>query len=345
MKSKRTYVIAVLLLAVAGLAFLDWRDRAELADLRNVKSTAKDTAALEKKLWDSEQRVRQLEGDLTRARDDLAAANANAKGSQPGLPQMPANIGQNIMQAMQQLINRPEFQRAALSQMKAQVDAQYAAFIRIAGLSPEQGDQMKAAIIARNTAMQDAYAAAQASGLDPRTPEFRDLLNQATSQSNADLRASIGDANYTSFQNYEQTQGQRSTVTALQQQLVQQGAGALLTDTQSEQLVQVLANNSPASANAGAAGGLGQLMAMGTGIPGMAAVPMLGGAATPPLNEAAMGQVQQILNPQQFQAFQQMQQAQQSQQAFLQQMTQAALRGQRGGQQQRGAPQGARRGN
>src|SRR5262249_41731627 len=127
--------------------------------------------------------------------------------------------------------------------MKAQIDMQYAAFIRILGLSGEQGEKLKESLMARNTAMQDAFTAAVTSGLDPRTPEFQELLNKATGPATDNLKSQLGDAGYASLQNYEQTQGQRNVVNQLQQQLVPFGASALLTDAQSEQLVQVLANS------------------------------------------------------------------------------------------------------
>ena len=131
----------------------------------------------------------------------------------------------------------------------------------------------------------------------------------------ANIQQTLGAAQYAQYQNYEQTLPQRNVVTQLAQSLSY--TGSPLQDNQTEQLVNILAANTPVQAQT--AGGPGGLFA-GMGGPGG----VLGNRMSP-ITDAAITQAQSILTETQVAALQQLQAQQQAQRQITQMMRQAAV--------------------
>ena len=371
MKSTRNYLIVVLALAALGAGGLAWQQYQELIGLRAAALSASERASLLKRLQEAQDRARELEAQLAAAASGAGVA-ADAVASADGTPNNVGGRGgrggfgrgANMTPAQQAAIQAIMQSPQAQALQKAALDARYAALIKNLNLSPEQGDKLKSLIADGQSARQDAMAAAQAAGIDPRTDPagFQKLLADAQAQSDANIRAAIGDSGFAALQQYNQTMPQRNLVSQLQQQLSL--GGAVLTSDQSEQLVQILAATSPqrGGANAGGGGGFGGGFGggggggfgpgNGLGGGGFGAIGALAGGGGgggrggfgggTQITAEAITQAQTVLAPVQLQALQQLQQTQQAQQQIQRQIIQVTAGGNQGAQGG-GAAQGAGR--
>jgi hypothetical protein len=178
-------------------------------------------------------------------------------------------------------------------------------------------------------------------GLDPvqNRAEIRRMTADAQTKVDGEIKSLLGDGDYASYQSYQTTLPQRNVVNQLQQSLSY--TPSPLTETQAEQLVQILAANPvprPAAAgraigaaaapadpahgvtatrtmvftSGGAAGGGGDFVG-----PVVSGAPALIGGAQ--ISEAAVAASRPVLNNQQFEALQQMQQQQAQMRAMMQQ--------------------------
>src|SRR5690606_10767874 len=109
----------------------------------------------------------------------------------------------------------------------------------------EQIDKLKTLLADRTTTMQDVMVAAREQGISPReNPEaFRKLVSEVQDQINSSIKSVIGEQGFAQLSTYEKTMPQRSVVNELQQRLSY--TGVPLTSAQAEQMVQILAANTP----------------------------------------------------------------------------------------------------
>jgi hypothetical protein len=203
---------------------------------------------------------------------------------------------------------------------------------------------VKSLLADRQTTMLARQLAAREQGIDPRTDRagFQQLMANAQNEINSGLKAVLGEAGFNQLQNYEQTMPQRNIVNQLQQRLKLHRHP--LSQAQADQLVQVLASNTPTARNAGNGantpgepggrrnfGGAdmgaivgavmsgGGLASAGGGGPG--------GGPTAPITQAAVSQASSILADPQVAALRQLQQQQQAQQQ-LQQIMRSTMQSQ-----------------
>ncbi|MEO6875109.1 MAG: hypothetical protein ABI222_09835 [Opitutaceae bacterium] len=249
MNTPKNYVIAFLLLTTIGGAAFAWQQYQELIQLRASGSLNNDERAdLQKRLWASEKSKHALEtsaaahqgessetGELVPARE----AGPNRRGER-------GNMAANFAAMM----DKPEIQKLMAIQQRAGLDERYAALFKNLNLSPAQLEQFKNLLVEKQTAVTDALQAARAQGINPRTdPEdFQKLITDAQTDADASIKSALGDAGYTQYQQYQQTLPQRNVVNQLAQSLSY--TSTPLTPEQSEQMVQILAANTPASGNA-----------------------------------------------------------------------------------------------
>ncbi|HVS52077.1 MAG TPA: hypothetical protein VHD62_06945 [Opitutaceae bacterium] len=354
MKSPKTYLVVVLALTTIGGAVLAWRQYQDLAELRAVALDKNERADLQKKIWDLQKQIRELndqlvarqpvpsaEDMLTAATDEPPAGDqpgrgsrGGARGGRAGLVPAQGPVGE--------LMTRPEVQAILESQRKLGVEQRYAALFHNLNLTPDQADKLATILADRPATLRDVRTAARDQGIDPRTDRdgFAKLMTAAQNDIDNSIRAVIGDAGVQQLQNYEQTIPQRNVVNDLQQRLSY--SDSPLTPGQAEQLVQILAANSnsparPASQNTndpGAAVGVGPLG--GRGDLGVLAGAFVGGAAGGALGNAfaggntvarvtpaAVAQAQTVLTAPQVAALQQIQQQQQQTQQLRQLVNQA----------------------
>ncbi len=364
MNSPKTYLIALLALTTIGGALLSWQQYAELGELRAVAMNPDERADLQTRAWDLEKLNKQLRDQLAAQRPAgdaaealLAAASGEAPPDRRDRGGRGGPGGTNPLQqfaALRELMAKPEVQALMSVQQKAAVEARYAALFKNLNLTPAQADKLKTVLADRQTTMQDVMSAALDQGLDPRRDReaYQKLMEGARADVNASIKAVIGDNGFAQFENYEKTIPQRNIVNQLQQRLSY--SDTPLTSTQADQLVQILANNTPPPAprpggqpgqppagdrgtlalgggpppGGGRGPDLGALGAMIGGVmggggpgPGGPVGPMIfgggsdrGGNATAPITPTAVSQAQAVLAAPQIAALQQLQQQQQSQQ-------------------------------
>lgn len=259
MKSPQTYLIALLALTTIGGSFLAWQQYGELVELRAAAMNKDERADLQKRAWDLERLNKQLRDQVAAQRptggdaDGPVAAgeggrdrrDPNGKGGGRGGPGGGNNPLQQ-MEAVRDLMARPEVQALMSSQQKDAVQARYAALFKNLNLAPEQADKLKTILADRQTTLQDVMSAAREQGIDPRTDRnaVQKLMEVARNDIASSIKSVIGESGFTQLENYEKTLPQRNIVNQLQQRLSY--TDTPLTSIQADQLVQILATNTPA---------------------------------------------------------------------------------------------------
>lgn len=337
MSSSKNYLIALLALTTVGGALLAWRQHREIEDLRSAAVNKEERADLQKRLWDLEKRNRELQAQHAGPREP--GPDGEARGNPDGSDRGPGGRGGRgdprrdggaAFTAIRDLMAKPEVQAMVSQQQAAAIDSQYAKLFKNLNLQPEQIDRLKSLLAERTTTLMDVMSAARDQGIDPRqNPDaFRKLMADAQTDINNSIKGVIGEAGFEQLTNYEQTMPQRAVVGQLEARLSY--TNTPLTSTQSEQLVQILAQNTATTTNTNTPSGDGPGrgpggpgrgpdmggMLMGAFGPGggpvAGAIDIGRGAAT--VTPAAVAQAQTVLSAPQTQALQQIQQQQQSQQ-------------------------------
>lgn len=313
MKSPKNLLIVFLALTTIGGAALAWRQYQELTQLRASALSSNERADLQKRLWAAEKRKRELESALaSRAGGPGGSASEtpgeNEPNAGPGRRGDRGNMAANFMAMM----DKPEIQKLMAVTQRAALDSRYATLFKNLNLTPAQLEQFKNLLVEKQTAVTDALAAARAQGINPRSdPEdFQKLVADAQAESDASIKATLGDAAYAQYQQYQQTLPQRNVVNQLSQSLSY--TSTPLTADQTEQMVQILAANTPSTTtNNGNNPRATVAAAFGVGF---------GGAFNSPISNSAIAQSATVLAPPQVQALQQLQATQQAQAQLTQAM-------------------------
>jgi hypothetical protein len=341
-KSKiKNYLLVLLAFTTVAGAGLAWSQYQELVKLR-ADSLAGEIARndLQKRLWALEKRRNELDAATAGLRSRGSSVVAEGDGPGPGDPQgwaRPGSAGFNRrgLGNLAALLDNPEFNKLWNSQQKVALDSRYAALFKNLNLSPADLDKFKSLLVEKQSAAMDVLAAAREQGLSPRDPTDRTqiaaLLQNAQAQVDTNIQQTLGDAQFAQYQNYEQTLPQRNLVNQLAQSLSY--SSSPLQDSQMEQLVNILAANSPARAQD--AGGIGNLFAGAGGGPPNGGF----GNRSTPITDATITQAQTVLDSTQVAALQQLQAQQDAQRQIAQMMRQSAAGGSAEGQN--GAPASA----
>jgi hypothetical protein len=342
-KSPKNAVILILALATLGGAVVMWNQHQELIELRAAALNEDERATLRKQLWDAKKRAEDLAAELAALRNRGPAESGEGSDA---LVESSAGPGENrrarrgpgggrgngggggAVGNVMSLLEQPEMQRLMAIQQKAQLDGRYAALFKNLNLSPEQLDKFKSLLVEKQSAMQDVMAAARSQGINPREdPEgFRKMIADTQAEVDNQIKATLGEDGFAKYQNYQETFPQRGVVSQLQQSLSY--TGAPLTDSQAEQLVQILAQTS--RGNPG--GGRNQLgpdtvVSVGMSVPmgDRGGGPVFnfggfgpGGGSSTPITDEAISLAQSVLSGPQVQSLVQLQQQQQAQQQLQQ---------------------------
>lgn len=325
----KNYLIALLALTTIAGGALAWNQYQELIKLRAGSLTDNARTDLQKRLWDLEKRKNELEAEIAglRARGNLAADAEGEGDVSSAVAQNPqgAARGQgrfnrrNGPTNLSTLLENPEFNKLWTDQQKARINSTYGALFKNLNLTPEQTAQFQNLLAERQMSMLDVLSAARAEGITGRD-QIGNLMQQASSQIDSQIQSLLGPDGYSQYTNYLQTMPQRNQVNQLQTLLVTSGATPLQ-DYQTQQLTQILAQNSAASSSGqrtGGGGGAGFFGAMG-GLGGLFATPVTGPTITP----NAVAQAASVLTPAQLQVLQQMQQQQAAQQQITRMLRQS----------------------
>lgn len=352
MNSPKTYLVILLAATTVGGALLAWRQYGELVELRAAALNRDERADLQKRIWDLEKSNRELRDQLAAQRGpgerEGAVADADAerpargeRGGRggdrgPGGPGGRGEAFQRQATAVRELMSKPEVQAMLSLQQKVAIEGRYAALFKNLNLPPDQIEKLKSLLAERGTTLQDVFTAGRDLGIDPRqNPEgFRKLVADSQDEINRSIKAVIGEQGFAQLSTYEQTLPQRNLVNDLQQRLSY--TSAPLTSAQTEQLVQILAANTPPRTPSAPTDGPGR----GGPPPGAGGFPTRGadvgivvGAIGGPgasimaggfdggrgpggavVTAAAVAQAQSVLAPSQLAALQQIQQQQEAQQ-------------------------------
>lgn len=359
MKSPKTFLILFLALTTFGGAALAWRQYAELVELRAIAMNHEERADYQKRIWDLEKANRELQGRLAGIRPDggmesmLAAATAEgaAESSGRGSRGEEGRWGRGggpppQFAAVRELMNKPEVQAMIAAQQRSALEARYAALFKNLNLSPEQAGKLTTLLAERQASRQDVFEVARAQGIDPReNPEsFRKLMTDTRNEVDASIKSAIGEEGFAQLQNYERTLPQRSVVNELQERLSYSNP---LTPTQAEQLVQILAANTPQRTTSQTGSGVPQsppssgrgdsgfivrrpdfggrgpdlgMLAGAFGGGGLIGATIDGGrgSGSAPITSTAVNHAQAVLSQPQMAVLQQLQQQQQTQQQLSQ---------------------------
>jgi hypothetical protein len=172
--------------------------------------------------------------------DQPVAPDAVGEGAEErGFRRGPGNFGAR----MTELMKDPEFANAMRLRQRADLDRRYAGLFKELNLPADKLDALKDLMIERQTAAMDVFATAQSQGLNPREnrEELRQLVQSTQSEVDASIKATLGDAAYARYENYNTTQPQRATVNRISESLSY--SSTPLNSSQSQQLVTIMAQN------------------------------------------------------------------------------------------------------
>jgi len=152
-KSPQTLLVALFALTTLGGAILAWQQYGELVELRASAMNRDERADMQKRVWDLEKNLRELQDQLAAARarstddaDNVLAAVVDTESpggereGRGGRGDPRGGRGGNPMQqalAVRELMNKPEVQAMLSLQQKAAVEARYGALFRTLNLTPE----------------------------------------------------------------------------------------------------------------------------------------------------------------------------------------------------------------
>jgi hypothetical protein len=241
--SPRNYLLVFLALTTLGGATLAWRQHMELIALR---------ATLQEKDLDAQLHQHEFDAKLAAmqasASKKAAASTAEVSQNSDDGQRQRGRFGN-----MRALMNDPQFAQLMALQQKAALNSSYAPlFKQLAqqlGLSPAQIDAFQNLLVQKQAAARDVITAARDQGLNPATDraELNQLLTQSNAEIDQQIQATLGDAGFAQYQNYEQTLPERNTVNELQQMLSY--TNTPMTDQQANTIIQTLAANSTKTYN------------------------------------------------------------------------------------------------
>ncbi len=319
MNSSKNLLIAALAIALAASGVFGWQQyrRAQntVVVTANNDDLAKKLAASERHAADLEARIAALmsaPGPETPPTPPEGAVIAERRGA-PGRDDGPNNARRAEMQA---LMNNPEVIRLMNEQQKAGLDNRYAALFKQLNLSPAQLEAFKNLLLEKQNAQRDVMMAARDSGLNPRESrdELRKLVQDANAETDAQIIAAIGQDKFNQYQNYNATSRQRAAVEQLDN--VMSYAAAPLSESQSQALVQIMAQG----ANSGNDGG------NNNGGPRAFVAGNFGGGGRVTITDAMIAQAQSVLSPAQIKVLQDQQATQQNEQKLRELMRPQARR-------------------
>lgn len=327
MRTSKNIVIAALAVWATTTSVVAWKFYWKTALLEAASVGGDEATALRQQLAEAEKRRRVLEArEASRAetKDDGAtgAVAERGAGETPAAGARGRGRGGPPSAEMQAAMERPEVQRLQALQQKAALDGRYGALFKTLNLGDEKLATFKTLLAEKEATMMDTMRVAREQGLDPRSdPDgFKKLVAATQAETDNAIRAAIGDTAFAQYEQYQATQPQRALVNQLQQSLSY--TNAPLTSAQADQMVQVLAATTTASAAGAMPEGMGmggRGGPMGGGGPG-------GGTSAVLITAATVTAAQTVLTTPQVQALQDLQALQ-----VAQQQAQAILRAAGGG--------------
>ncbi|EIQ01406.1 hypothetical protein OpiT1DRAFT_05982 [Opitutaceae bacterium TAV1] len=242
--SRKNYLVGFFLLttfAGAGVAVSQYFQIQDLRSQAQVNVT--QVAAIDKtaaKAYLDHAATAAPAADVVQEEDQPVSPDAVGEGTEErGFRRGPGNFGAR----MTELMKDPEFAEAMRLRQRADLDRRYAGLFKELNLPADKLNALKDLMIERQNAAMDVFATAQSQGLNPREnrEELRQLVQSTQSEVDASIKAALGDAAYSQYENYNATQPQRGTVNRISESLSY--SNAPLTSSQAQQLVTIMAQN------------------------------------------------------------------------------------------------------
>lgn len=317
-------VFALLAVAAGGWAVSQSKQLAKSqADL-----TALDTerAELRKKLWAQEKLNHELSQRVSASADNVTTPAATVLTT--GDSETPGNARERLADLpgrVMAFMDNPEMQKMMAITQRANLDGRFSALFKNLRLSPAELEKFKDLLVEKQSSAMDVMAAARAQGMTGRenAGELRQMVRDSQAEIDNSIRATLGEAGFAQYKNYEQTLPQRTVVSQLDQRLSY--SSTPLNPQQSEQLVQILSQNAPTNPRNGGGGGPAQVFVSAEGGGGGAAATVTrafvgGGVGGSRITDQAVTQAQGVLSAPQMEALRALQQEQQAQAQLAQQM-------------------------
>ena len=312
----KTTLLVFFLLTTIGTGILAWQQNRMLQSFRGDSSSTDDYASLRKKLADAEHRAHALQNEL----DALKAKSTDTASDEPPAP---PNEGDGPGPrdgrfrggpgGFRELFNDPKVMALMNAREKQMLDSRYAdlfkSLVQSGKLTPDQIEAFKNLLVERQNTLRDIRQSARDQGITDRS-QIDALVKSTQADLDAQLQSTLGSAAYADFQAYEKTAPQRNFVSQLAQSLSY--TSSPLNDSQTQQLIDLLATSSTANNNNRRQGGFG-------GGPGG----MFGGGSGVTVTDATLTAAATVLNPAQLAALAEVKKQQEAQQQ-LRQSIQAA---------------------
>jgi hypothetical protein len=235
---------AAVLLAVSS-STIAYREYLELVRLRADAPDPDERARLQKAAWDAQRRANLLAAQLAAARTGPGAPAAGSENQYRALGEYASDMIARI--------DDPEVRRLMAIVQKGQIVQRFAGLFKDLKLPPEKLAEFENLMVDRQNAAADVLIAASQQGMNPMQDpqQFRQMVQDSQNEIDQKIQATLGPADFSQFQTFQQTQNQRGTVNQLQQNL--SFTDTPLTDDQKAQMTQIMAQSAPAGQGGGGA--------------------------------------------------------------------------------------------
>jgi hypothetical protein len=222
-------------------------------EARKASQAEQSVIELQRQAADRQTALDQQEKQVAGLRLRLAAARAQMESKASEAEQLQQALTNSVQAApetnskpsnpLTEMFKDPKMKEMIKTQQKAAmggiIDKNYAQFIADMHLSPEQTASLKDLITQKMMAGTDLGMSMLSDDMDAaKRKELTDQLKASTDAIDDQIKQLLGDNGYSQFQTYEKTQGERTAVTGLADQLAS-GPMALNADQQ-QQLVQAM---------------------------------------------------------------------------------------------------------
>jgi hypothetical protein len=227
----KNVVIGILLVATLGLGgLLLQKNSAATEAASKLEAAQKQLADLQASIAQQEEEANRLKEKLETAQmDSFANANAANRLSQAltnrsEVEAAPAATNSKPANPLAEMFKNPEMRDLIKKQQKTMmggmVDKSYAEFFKSMNLTPEQKETMKDLILSKMLGNADAGMEMMSGNMDAdKRAELTRQMKDQKESTDAQIKALLGDENYTAFESYEKTIPDRTAVDQFKNQL------------------------------------------------------------------------------------------------------------------------------
>ena len=254
MKIRFVVFSSVAAITLAVVCLIEWKENADLK--RRVVSLQESVREKEQAKETDEKKLQKLNGQsdelnhqvqtLTGELQTLRAAatpapGANASPVEAQTPAAPAGAKSKGLMGdfLSKMMDDPSMKKMMRQQQGAMMDMMYGGLFKDLGLTPEETDKFKELLLDRQMkAVEAGGAFMKLQGADTDKTEAMKQLAAQQKDSDAEVKAFLGDERYAQYKDYTETMGERMTLNQFTQQLA--GGQNPLNADQSSQLLEIM---------------------------------------------------------------------------------------------------------